>query len=603
MKNSGNSSYSGFPLIATALRDGLEYILNQKDLKAFIIMSKKTLFTVFCLILLILIPFAFLRSQSIKEPLKIGVASMITPLDSVRYYQDIVDYISRRMGIPAEMVHRRTYDEMDRMLEKNDVDAAFICSAPYVKDRREFGVELLVAPVINGEPMYYSYIIVHKDSNIRHLSDLKGKVFAYVDPKSNSGKLYPDYYLLKNGIKPEEFFERYIYSYSHNKSIELVAKRVVDAAAVESPVYEYMKKKKSPYVLQTSIIHKSTPFGVPPLVVSKDVPAFVKEKMREILTTMHNDPEGKRILDAMLIDRFEFVPDSNYDSIREMESFVSQIRGKEEVESQSDNTVYFGVIPRDNPRIAYEKYQPLMDYLSEHSVYKYELVLKKSYEDTVNALGRGDINVALLGPLTYLEAHKEYGAICILKGVTVDGRPFDHSVIVTGEKSGIKKISDVKGRSFAFAATKSTSGNLIPRYMLAEHGIHLSELKEYKNFDYHDSVVKWILRGGYDAGAVSKVVADRYLPLGLRIIATSEPIPTVPVVIGPKTPYVIAEDVRSLLLNLNRTEEGRVVLEKLDPGFRGGFIEARDNDYEGIRKMINDVPTTCGIGCHPKIKL
>jgi len=566
-------------------------------------MKIKNLLIAFFIILLLLIPFAFLRGQSIQEPLRIGVASMTTPLDSVKYYQDIVDYISKKMGIPAEMVHRRTYDEMDRMLQKGEVDAAFICSAPYVKDKREFGVELLVAPVINGKPLYYSYIIVHKDSNIRNISDLKGKVFAFTDPKSNSGKLYPEYYLLKRGIKPEEFFKRFIYSYSHNKSIELVAKKLVDAAAVESPVYEYMKKKNSPYVSRTRIIHRSPPFGVPPLVISKDVSTFVKEKLREILTGMHNDPEGRRILEAMLIDRFEVVPDSNYDSIREMESFVSQVRGTGDVEEKPDSTVYFGVIPSDNPRIAYEKYQPLMDYLSEHSPYRYELVLKKTYEDTVEALGRGEIEVALLGPLTYLEAHKEFGAICILKGITVDGKPFDHSVIVTSEKSGIKEVSDIKGRSFAFASTKSTSGNLIPRLMLAEHGIHLNELKGYKNFDYHDSVVKWILRGRYDAGAVRKVVADRYLPLGLRIIAVSEPVPTAPVVIGPKTPYIIVEDVKSLLLDLKNTDDGRAVLEKLDPGFRGGFVEAEDRDYEGIRKMINDVPETCGIGCHPKIRL
>jgi len=63
-------------------------------------------------------------------PVRIGVASMITPVDAVKYYQDIVDYISEKLGVPVEMVQRRTYDEMDKMLEKGEVDAAFICSAP-----------------------------------------------------------------------------------------------------------------------------------------------------------------------------------------------------------------------------------------------------------------------------------------------------------------------------------------------------------------------------------------------------------------------------------------------------------------------------------------
>lgn len=528
---------------------------------------------------------------------------MITPIETVKYYQDLVDYLSKKMDVPVKMIHKRTYEEMDRMLEKGEVDVAFICSAPYVRDRREFGVELLVAPVVNGSPFYQSYIIVHRDSDIKKFNELKGKTFAFTDPRSNSGKLYPEYYLTKRGIKPEEFFKKYIYTYSHNKSVELVAKRVVDAAAVESLVYEYMKRKNSPYALQTKIIHKSPLFGIPPVVVSKEIPTFIKEKMREVFLRMHHDPEGKKILEAMLIDRFIIVPDSNYDSIREMESFVSQFRGLKEEKQRSINTVYFGVIPRDNPRIAYEKYQPLMDYLSEHSPYKYELVLKKTYEDTVNALGLGDIDVAILGPLSYLEAHAYYGAICILKGITEKGKPFDRSVIITTKESPIEHLKDIKGKSFAFASPKSTSGNLIPRYMLADAGIHLKELKEYKNFNYHDSVVKGVLRGRYDAGAVREVVADRYLPFGLKIIALSDPIPTAPVVIGPKTPYIIVEDVKTQLLNLSKSEEGKTVLERLDPSFRGGFIEARDSDYEKIREMINNVPNTCGTGCHPKIKL
>ncbi len=565
-------------------------------------MNKKLFQIIISGIILISLPL-IANAVSSDEILKIGVASMITPLDSVKYYQDIVDYVAEKLGEDVKMIHRRTYDEMDRMLAKGEVDAAFICSAPYIKDKREFGVELLAAPVVENIPFYYSYIIIHKDSPFHFFEDLEGKSFAFTDPKSNSGKLYPEYYLARKGMTPEAFFKRYIYSYSHNKSVELVAKKIVDGAAVESPVYDYMKNKGSPYVVQTKIIHKSPKFGMPPVVVRAGLPTYKKEKMREILTGMHKDPDGRKILDSMLIDRFADVPESNYDSIREMESFCSKFRGTLADKGKPANTVYFGVIPRDNPRIAYEKYQPLIDFLSDNSPYKYELVLRKTYEDTINSLGAGEIDVALLGPLTYLEAHADYGAVCILKGITEKGKPLNRSVVITRKDSGIKKISDLKGKTFAFASTKSTSGNLIPRYLLADAGIHLRELGEYRNFDYHDSVVKWILRGKYDAGAVRTVVADKYLQLGLKIIAISEPFPTAPVVVGPKTPYVIVENVKSELSNISKTDGGKAVLKKLDPGFRGGFVEARDADYEGIRKLINDVPNTCGLGCHPKIHL
>lgn len=182
-----------------------------------------------------------------KQPIKIGVASMVTPVDAVKYYQEIIDYIGEQINQPVQMVQRRTYEEMDSLLERGEIKIAFVCSAPYVKNHDKFGVELLVAPSVNGKPVYHSYIIVHKDSHIKSFTELKGKAFAFVDPKSNTGKLYPAYLLKTMNHTPENFFKRFIYSYSHNKSVELVAKKVVDGAAVENLVYEYMLKTDSPY--------------------------------------------------------------------------------------------------------------------------------------------------------------------------------------------------------------------------------------------------------------------------------------------------------------------------------------------------------------------
>lgn len=543
-----------------------------------------------------------LQSFSVQKPVKIGVVSMITPIDAVEYYQEMIDYISEKMGAPVEMVLKRTYDEMDRMLEKGEVDAAFVCSTPYVEDKRRFGAELLVVPQVNGRAFYKSFIIVHKDSEIKSFDELKGKTFAFTDPKSNSGRLYPVYRLAKKGERPEKFFKKYIYSYSHNKSVELVAKKLIDGAAVENLIYQYMNEKGSPYVKQIRIIEKSPFFGIPPMITTPGVSTFIKEKIKEILTDMHRENKGKRILSAMLIEKFVEGSDSNYDTVREMKSFVSLFDVPETADPAEENLVYFGVIPRDNPRIAYEKYQPLLDYLSESTPYRFELVLRKTYDDTINALGVGDIDIAFLGPLSYLNAHAKYGAISILKSVTEKGDPYYRSVIVAKDNHPANKLSDLKRRNFAFASYESTSGNLFPRLMLAENGIHLKELKGYHHFNSHDSVVKWVLKGKYAAGAVRESVAEKYSPL-VKIISRSEPIPTGPVVVGPKTPYAIVEAVKKSLLNLNKTEAGKAILEKADADLRGGFVETNDADYEHIRKLIKNIPSTCGMGCHPKIRL
>lgn len=564
---------------------------------------KRTNLKVLLFMVLISLFFAVSSFPQQSKAVKIGVASMITPVDTVKYYQEVIDYIGEQIHQPVQMVHRRTYEEMDALLEKGEVKVAFICSAPYVTDKERFGVELLAAPSVNGSSKYSSYIIVHNDSPIKSFHELEGKVFAFTDPRSNSGKLYPAYLLKTMGFKPERFFKKFVYSYSHNKSVEMVAKKIVDGAAVESIIYEYMQKKGSPYVEQTRVIKRSPLFGTPPVVVTGDIAPELKGKIKNAFLNMHKTTKGKAILDAMMIDGFVDVPDTDYDSIRDMERAIgsnSKVTGK----MKGKQIVYFGVIPRDNPRIMYEKYQPLLDYLSVKTPYTYELVLKKNYEETVNAIGSREVDVALLGPLTYLEAHAKYGAICILKSIGENGNASYRSVIIKKKGSPAQSPAELKGRSVAFASSKSTSGNLIPRYLLAKYGIHLSDLSSYVNFDYHDSVVKAILKGQYDAGAVRDSVARKYMKLGIEVIAESEPIPTGPLVAGPGTAFSVIENIKRALLELNLKDSvGRKVLEKLDEDFKNGFTAASDMDYTNIRAKINAVPQTCGRGCHPKIRL
>jgi phosphonate transport system substrate-binding protein len=206
--------------------------------------------------------------------------------------------------------------------------------------------------------------------------------------------------------------------------------------------------------------------------------------------------------------------------------------------------------------------------------------------------------------LTYLEARARCGAVCVLKPKGADGRARYKSVIVKKKGNPLQGLSGLKGETVAFASLKSTSGNLLPRYLLADAGIHLNDLKGYANFDIHDSVVKAVLKGQYAAGAVRDSVARKYMKLGIEVIAESGEIPMGPLVVGPGVPPSVTESVKKALLKLNPSDPGgQKVLKRLDEDFRNGFTEASDADYEGVRSQINDVPKTCGRGCHPKIRL
>lgn len=576
--------------------------LSEADKKVHSVLGDNRACSIFFVVILLLIVPPY--SDARERPLNIGVASMITPVDAVKYYQEIIEYVGEELGQPVRMVHRRNYEEMDSLLEKGEVKIAFVCSYPYVKDKENFGVELLVVPKVNNKTVYHSYIIVHKDNPIKSFAELKGKTFAFTDPRSNTGRLYPVYLLKTMGTNPEDFFKKIIYSYSHNKSIELVAKKKVDGAAVESIVFEYMLKKGSPYTSQVKIIKKSPAFGIPPVVVTKDLKPDLREKIRNILLNMHKTERGKRILETMMIERFVAISDNAYDSIRHMDRVLKGDKKNNGSGSFSRKTVYIGVIPKDNPRLLYERYQPLLDYLSERTPFRFELVVKKNYTKSVIALGQGEIDMAFLGSLTYLEARASYGVIPVLRPKGFEGNGTYRSIIIAKSGSDIKNISDLKAKRMAFAAVKSTSGNLIPRYLLANHGIHLSELSGYANFDYHDSVIKAVLRGQYDAGAVRDTVAKRYSKLGLKELEASGPIPTGPLVVNQRVSYTVVEEIKNALLELDPSiQDHRKILDRLDDELKNGFMPASDNDYSYIRILINSVPETCGRGCHPKIRL
>jgi phosphate/phosphite/phosphonate ABC transporter binding protein len=254
-----------------------------------------------------------------EESLKIAVSAMISPKETFNFYKEILTYLSQELSIPIQLVQRETYEEVNNLLKENELDAAFVCTGSYIQGHEDFGMELLVAPVAYGKPVYYSYIIVPKDSPAQTLSDLRGKTFAFTDPMSNTGKLSPTYMLAMMGEDEKHFFSNYIFTYSHDKSIEAVAKKLVDGAAIDSLIWDYLDRTNPLNTSQTRIISKSAPYGIPPVVVPRELDMQLKEELRTIFLHMHEDAKGKEILDEIMIDRFVEVSDDIYDNVRTME--------------------------------------------------------------------------------------------------------------------------------------------------------------------------------------------------------------------------------------------------------------------------------------------
>lgn len=261
--------------------------------------------------------------------------------------------------------------------------------------------------------------------------------------------------------------------------------------------------------------------------------------------------------------------------------------------------IRFGVIPRYNPLVMYKRYQPIMDYLTAETPYRFELKISKDYPEAVRFLQEGVTQISSLGDVTFAEASLAYRAIPVLKPLNKNGIPFYRSAIIVRADSPLKNIKQLRGKSVAFGSSHSTSGNLIPRYLLWNNGVRIQDLKNWTNLQHHDAVAKAILKGQYDAGAVKDVVAEKYRTHGLRILAWSDPIPAVPLVVRVDTPPAVVTALTQALLKLDRNNpRHKAIMKSWDDEFCYGFAPAAITDYSKIFRMIRDIPYGCGVGCH-----
>lgn len=254
--------------------------------------------------------------------LRVAVAAMISPRETLSYYQALIGYIGSEMGYEIQLVQRKTYGEINELFPKRQIDLAFVCTGPYAIGKTSYGFEGLATPIVRGEPYYYSYLIVHKDSPFQSLSDLEGFVFAYTDPDSNTGALVPNYWLMQMN-QSQAFFKNVTYTYSHDNSILAVAKGLVDGAAIDGHIWEFYHQHNPFYTDRTRIIKKSKPFGSPPLVASKFLSDELKSKIQNVILSMHKKPEGKTILDELMIERFVPVEEQWYEPVRNLYSQVA----------------------------------------------------------------------------------------------------------------------------------------------------------------------------------------------------------------------------------------------------------------------------------------
>ena len=262
-----------------------------------------------------------------ERPVRFGLTAVVVT-ENLRFLDQWDLYLEEKTGRQVEFVLRRSYREIMDLLDSGIIDFAWICGFPYVQPRTPESIQLLTVPVYRGAPRYHSYIIVPHGSEDRDFRDLQGKIFAFSDPDSNSGFLYPLSLMIKQNEDPETYFRQTFFTFNHAETVQAVAEQFADGGAVDSYIWEYLAAFSPEVTEKTRIIKKSPSFGFPPIVARVGVNPDTIRQMKETLQNMDLDNTGRSLLGQLKLDGFEPQADSLFNEIRAIAADVRHYQSR-----------------------------------------------------------------------------------------------------------------------------------------------------------------------------------------------------------------------------------------------------------------------------------
>jgi phosphonate transport system substrate-binding protein len=243
------------------------------------------------------------------------------------------------------------------------------------------------------------------------------------------------------------------------------------------------------------------------------------------------------------------------------------------------------VHPYLNAEEIQKRFAPLAQILGNAIGRRVEVRVGRDYEEHERAVGQDAVDIAYVGPVPYVRLASRYGPKPLLARVETHGSPTLRGVIFVRADSAFRKVSDLKGKRFAFGDETSTTGSILPRYVLLVNGVHIGDLTHSANVQSHNNVLLGVLSGDFDAGAMRKDVFDEAGERGLRVL---ENLPEVTEHVFVARSDLPAQDVarlRAALLHLASAPEGLGALHAISAETTG-MVPASDADFESLRRIM-----------------
>ena len=231
--------------------------------------------------------------------------------------REIGQFLQKETGLHFKTSVATSYAAVVEAMGAGKVDVGWLATFSYVLAHDKYGVELLLVVQRFGSPFYRGQIMVRADSGIKNLAGLKGKRFAFVDPASTSGHLYPKALLLSQGFDPELFFNKSVFAGSHNAVVLSIYKGSVDGGAAYDGSRAAVAKTFPDVFDKVKVLTYTKEIPNDTVSVRKELSENLKVKIRDGLKAISHSPEGSKVLKKLYgISGFTDL-DGLFDPVRE----------------------------------------------------------------------------------------------------------------------------------------------------------------------------------------------------------------------------------------------------------------------------------------------
>ena len=428
-----------------------------------------------------------------QQPLSFGVYTHIRSTEMHRKMAPLQTYLQRALaerGVRTEVDLRifPSYTSAIDALAQGQVDFVRYGPVSYVLAKeRNPDLRLLAMESNGGSKSFNGVISVPADSPIQSVAELRGKRIA-------SGRYLAQAALLAAGISAQDL-AGYSYLGRHDKVAFAVAAGNYDAGATnENTFNKYAAEKGLRKLLEFPCVTK-------PWVAREGLPDMIFEALRDALLTL-KDPA---VLEHIVRDGLLPAQDSDYDEIR---------RAMAQAGHFDPASLSFGVYAAIKPSDSFNQVRPAVAMLERElttagSLSSLRIRVLRDYRELIDALGRGDIDFARLGPASYVLARERYPEIRLLARERSAG-PAPAGVFVVPADSDLESIQQLAGRRLAFGDIYSTEGRYLAQAELLTTGIRAADLAGFSYLGRHDRVAHAVARGNYDAGALRESVFQSY---------------------------------------------------------------------------------------------